>query len=153
MVDIGINAWSFLFHNLKINIILQDYLKSVWKTIKFKLIFNHLWNCSSQSEKSGQPMIEQKYSHWRKQLISKEREKEWIRTKMKRFHSGYSDQEVRIKVYPFKSSQLWWIKKILKWLPNINWFIFKIFSPITNIRLYITAMLITISHWKFKYFK
>ena len=25
-------------------------------------------NCSSQSEKSGQPMREQKYSHWRKQL-------------------------------------------------------------------------------------
>ena len=33
MVDIGINAWSFLFDNLKINIILQDYLKSVWKTV------------------------------------------------------------------------------------------------------------------------
>ncbi len=68
MGDIGINAWSSLFDNLKINIILQDYLKSVWKTIKFKLIFNHLRNCSSQSEKSGQPMREQKYSHWRKQL-------------------------------------------------------------------------------------
>ena len=26
MVDIGINAWSSLFDNLKINIILQDYL-------------------------------------------------------------------------------------------------------------------------------
>ena len=35
MVDIGINVWSSLFDNLKINIILQDYLKSVWKTIKF----------------------------------------------------------------------------------------------------------------------
>ena len=68
MVDIRINAWSSLFDNLKINIILQDYLKSVWKTIKFKLIFNHLRNCSSQSEKSGQLMREQKYSHWRKQL-------------------------------------------------------------------------------------
>ena len=33
MVDIGINAWSSLFDNLKINIILQDYLKSVWKTV------------------------------------------------------------------------------------------------------------------------
>jgi len=29
---------------------------------------NHQRNCSSQSEKSGQPMREQKYSHWRKQL-------------------------------------------------------------------------------------
>ena len=57
-----------LFLNLQINIILQDYLKSAWKTIKFKLIFYHLRNCSSQSEKSGQPMREQKYSHWRKQL-------------------------------------------------------------------------------------
>ena len=36
--------------------------------IKFKLIFNHLRNCSSQLEKSGQPMRERKYSHWRKQL-------------------------------------------------------------------------------------
>ena len=45
------------------------------KTIKLKLIFNHLRNCSNQSEKSGQPMREQKYSHWRKQLtdIQKER--------------------------------------------------------------------------------
>ena len=68
MVDIGINARSSLFDNLKINIILQDYLKSASKKIKFKLIFNHLRNCSSQSEKSGQPMREQKYSHWRKQL-------------------------------------------------------------------------------------
>ena len=33
MVNIGINAWSSLFDNLKINIILQDYLKSVWKTV------------------------------------------------------------------------------------------------------------------------
>ena len=33
MVDIGINAWSSLFDNLKINLILQDYLKSVWKTV------------------------------------------------------------------------------------------------------------------------
>ena len=33
MVDIGINAVSSLFDNLKINIILQDYLKSVWKTV------------------------------------------------------------------------------------------------------------------------
>ena len=71
--------------------------------MKFKLIFNHLRNCSSQSEKSGQPMRELNYSHWRKQLtdIQGEREKEWIRTKMKSFHSGYSDQEVRIKVYTF----------------------------------------------------
>ena len=68
MVDIGINAWSSLLDNLKINIIVQDYPKSVWKTIKFKLILNHLSNCSSQSEKSGQPMREQKYSHWRKQF-------------------------------------------------------------------------------------
>ena len=29
---------------------------------------NHQRNCSSQSEKSRQPMREQKYSHWRKQL-------------------------------------------------------------------------------------
>ena len=27
--------------------------------------------------------------------------KSGLRTKMKSFHSGYSDQEVRIKVYPF----------------------------------------------------
>ena len=33
MVDIGINARSSLFDNLKINIILQDYLKSVRKTV------------------------------------------------------------------------------------------------------------------------
>ena len=33
MVDFGINAWSSLFDKLKINIILQDYLKSVWKTV------------------------------------------------------------------------------------------------------------------------
>ena len=33
MVVIKINAWSSLFNNLKINIILQDYLKSVWKTV------------------------------------------------------------------------------------------------------------------------
>ena len=43
-------------------------LKVNKKTIKFNLIFNHLRNYSSQSEKSGQPMREQKYSHWRKQL-------------------------------------------------------------------------------------
>ena len=101
MVDIGINAWSSLFDNLKINIILQDYLKSVWKTIKFKLIFNYLRNCSSQSEKSGQPMREQKYSHWRKQGYPRREKKSGLRTKMKNFHSGYSDQEVRIRVYPF----------------------------------------------------
>ena len=67
--------------------------------MKFKLIFNHLRNCSSQSEKSGQPMREQKYSHWRKQ--SRREKKSGLRTKMKSFHSGYSDQEVRIKVDPF----------------------------------------------------
>ena len=33
MVDIGINAWSSHFVNLKINIILQDYLISVWETV------------------------------------------------------------------------------------------------------------------------
>ena len=27
--------------------------------------------------------------------------KSGLRTKMKSFHSGYSDQEIRIKVYPF----------------------------------------------------
>ena len=64
--------------------------------------YNHLGNCSSRSEKSGQPMREQKYSYWRKQFTDIQRErKEWIRTKIKSFHSGYSDQEVRIKVYPF----------------------------------------------------
>ena len=78
MGDIGINAWSFLFDNLKINLILQDYLKSVWKTIKFKLIFNHLRNCSSQSEKSGQPMRKQKYSHWRKQLTAIQEERKRV---------------------------------------------------------------------------
>ena len=47
--------------------------------MKFKLIFNHLRNCSSQSEKSGQPMREHQNipeslgtiflpSHWRKQF-------------------------------------------------------------------------------------
>ena len=52
----------------------------------------HKRNCSSQSEKSGKPMREQKYSHWRKQLTDIQGEKkEWIRTKMKSFHSGYSD--------------------------------------------------------------
>jgi len=68
---------------------------------KFKLIFNHLRNCSSQSEKSGQPMREQKYSLWRKQLTDWREKKSGLRTEMKSFHSGYSDQEVRIKVYPF----------------------------------------------------
>ena len=32
--------------------------------------------------------------------------KSGLRTKMKSFHSGYLDQEVRVKVYPFYSSQL-----------------------------------------------
>ena len=79
--------------------------------MKFKLIFNHLRNCSSQSEKSGQPMREHITipaslgtillpSYWRKR-ISKEREKGGLRTKMKSFHNGCSDQEVRIKDYPF----------------------------------------------------
>ena len=46
-------------------------------------------------------MREQKYSHWGKQFTDIQGEgKEWI-MKMKSFHSGYSDQEVRIKVYPF----------------------------------------------------
>ena len=31
--------------------------------------WNHQRNCSSQSEKRGQPMREQKYSQWRKQLM------------------------------------------------------------------------------------
>ena len=62
---------------------------------------NHLRNCSSQSEKSGQLMRE-KYSLWRKQLTDIQGErKSGLRTKMKSFHSGYSDQEVSIKVYPF----------------------------------------------------
>ena len=29
------------------------------------------------------------------------KKKSGLRTKMKSFHSGYSDQEVRIKLYPF----------------------------------------------------
>ena len=54
--------------------------------IKFKLIFNHLRNCSSQSEKSGQPMREQKYSHWRKQLTDIQGErKKWIKDKNEKF--------------------------------------------------------------------
>ena len=54
---------------------------------------NHQRSGSSQSEKSGQPIREHKYSHWRKQFtdVQGSREKEWIRTKMKSFHSGYSD--------------------------------------------------------------
>ena len=36
--------------------------------MKFKLIFNHLRNCGSQSEITGKAMKEQKYSHWRKHL-------------------------------------------------------------------------------------
>ena len=68
---------------------------------------------SSQSEKSGQPMREHQTipeslgtiflpSHWRKQFTGIQREKKsGLRTKMKSFHNGYSDQEVRIKVYPF----------------------------------------------------
>ena len=47
-------------------------------------------------------MREQKYSHWRKQLTDNQGErKSGLRKKMKSFHSGYSDQEIRIKVYPF----------------------------------------------------
>ena len=38
--------------------------------------------------------------------------KSGLRTKMKSFHSGYSDQEVRIKVYPF-SFQLSYHKGLL----------------------------------------
>ena len=38
------------------------------KNDKIQININHLRNCSSQSEKSWQPMREQKYSHWRKQL-------------------------------------------------------------------------------------
>ena len=45
MVDIGINAWSSHFVNLKINIILQDYFKC-------------LRTCTSQSVKSEQPRTE-----------------------------------------------------------------------------------------------
>ena len=110
MVDIGINAWSSLFDNLQINIILQDYLKSVWKTIKFKLILNHLSNCSSQSEKSGQPMREQKYSHWRKQFtdIPRREKKGGLRTKMKSFRSGYSDQEVSLSILKFPAQFRCW---------------------------------------------
>ena len=37
MVDIGINALSTLFDNLKINLILQDYLKNVWKNDKIQI--------------------------------------------------------------------------------------------------------------------
>ena len=103
MGDIGINAWSFLFDNLTINIILQDYLKSVWKTIKFKLIFNHLGNCSSQSDKSGQPMERTEIFSLVKTIngYPRREKKSGLSSKMKSFHSGYSDQEVRIKVYSF----------------------------------------------------
>ena len=62
MVYIGINAWSSHFDNLKINIILARLSYKCMKNC------NNLRNCSSQSEKSEQPMREQKYPHWRKQL-------------------------------------------------------------------------------------
>ena len=102
MVDNGINAWSSLFDNLKIKIILQYYLKSVWKTIKFKLIFNHWETVAANQRKAGNQWESRNILIRENNLrISKETEKEWIRTKKKSFHSGYSDQEVRIKVYPF----------------------------------------------------
>ena len=93
MEDIGINAWSSIFDNLKINIILQDYLKSVWKTRE--TVAANQRKADNQWENRNILIGENN------QRISKEREKEWIRTKMKSFQSGYSDQEVRIKVYPF----------------------------------------------------
>ena len=62
MVNIEINAWSSHFDNLKINIILARLSYKCMKNC------NNLRNCSSQSEKSEQPMREQKYPHWRKQL-------------------------------------------------------------------------------------
>ena len=62
MVDIGINAWSFLFDNLKINIILQDYLKSVWKTVIIRE------TAAANQRKADNQMREQKFSHLRKQF-------------------------------------------------------------------------------------
>ena len=41
---------------------------------------NNLRNCSSQSEKSEQPMREQKYSHWRKQLTDIQGESSELKT-------------------------------------------------------------------------
>ena len=96
MVDIGINPWSSLFDNLQINIILQDYLKSVWKTVIIRE------TAAANQRKADNQWENRNILIGENNLrISKEREKEWIRTKMKSFHSGYSDQEVRIKVYPF----------------------------------------------------
>ena len=72
------------------------------KRIKFKLIFNHLRNCSSQSEKRGQPMRAEIFSLEKTINGYPRREKKsGLRTKMKSLQSGYSDQEVTIKVYPF----------------------------------------------------
>ena len=66
---------------------------------------NHLRNWSTQSEKSGQSMREQKYSHWRKQFtdIPRREKKGGLRTKMKSFRSGYSDQEVSLSILKFSA--------------------------------------------------
>ena len=80
MVDIGINAWSSLFDNLKIKTILPDYLKSVWKTIKFKSIFNHLRNWAANQRKAGNQWENRNILIGENNLgISKEGEKEWIK--------------------------------------------------------------------------
>ena len=93
MVDIGINAWSSLFDNLKINIILQDYLKSVWKTII-------IWETvAADQRKAG--------NQWENRniligennlLISKEREKSGLGLKLK-----VSTVDIRIKKSGLKS--------------------------------------------------
>jgi len=59
-------------------------------------------------------MREQKYSYWRKQLTDIQGERK-RKNEMKSFHSGYSDQEVRIKVYHSKvpSSEL---KTLERWM-------------------------------------
>ena len=66
-------------------------------------------------------MREQKYSHWRKQLTDIQGERKRV-TKMKSFHSGYSDEEVRIKVFPFLSSQLvqFLLSVILAWFFSVG---------------------------------
>ena len=97
MVDIGINAWYSLFDNLKINIILQDYLKSVWKTVI-------IWETVAAKQRKADNSNERTEIFSLEKTINgypRREKKSGLRTKMKSFHNGYSDQEVRIKVYPF----------------------------------------------------
>ena len=62
------------------------------------------------SERLQQPNREKRATNERTEIFSlvktingypRREKKSGLRTKMKSFHSGYSDQKVRIKVYPF----------------------------------------------------